>query len=92
MSEAAQGADSLKHYILGELTETEIELVEAQYFAEAESLLELQALCFDLLDAWFAHELLPTESAALATRFHALPALREKAAFLQSLQQVLTLS
>ena len=91
MGDASQCGDILKRYILGELTEAEVELVETKYFAEAESLSELQTVCYELLDAWFAHELTEVEAVALAIRFQTLPVLREKAAFLQSLQQVLTL-
>jgi hypothetical protein len=92
MRDTSQGVEILKQYVLGMLTETEVEGVETQYFAEAESLAELHSVCEDLLEAWLACELPDTEAAKLTVRFHTLPMLREKVAFVQSLQAVIAAS
>lgn len=89
MNEEKLSNELLKRYLLGDLDQREAELVEARCFAEPEELSELAALRDDLLDAWVRGELPKSEEQKLNARLQTLPALRDKAAFARSLQQIL---
>jgi hypothetical protein len=72
--------ERLVRYVMGELSETEQEQTEAQYFAEAEFLQEVQAVCDDLMDAYLNGELSAHDRARLEQRLHAIPFLHDQVA------------
>src|SRR5205085_11057891 len=89
MNEEKLSKELLKRYLLGDLGQREVELVELRCFAEPEQLCELVALRDDLLDAWARGELPQDEEQKLNAQLQTLPALRDKAAFARSLQLAL---
>lgn len=90
MSEEKLSKELLNHYLLGDLSESEAEAVEARFFADGEYLYELLAARNDLLDAGLKGELQPPEVEQLNAQLRSLPALRDKAAFAHSLQLALS--
>lgn len=89
MSEEMLSKEILNRYLLGNLSESEAEAVEACYFADPDYLCELLTACDDLLDAGLRGELSALEAQQLSARLQVLPGLRDKAAFAHSLQQAL---
>ncbi|MBI1765106.1 MAG: hypothetical protein HYR56_27150 [Acidobacteria bacterium] len=89
MKEESVNKELLKGYLLGGLSEAEVETVEARLFDEPLWLDDLLASRDDLLDAWVRGELAQREEQQLSARLQCLPALRGKAAFAHSLQQAL---
>lgn len=89
MSEEKLGKEILNRYLLGDLSESEAEAVEARYFADPAYLCEVLAARDDLLDAGLRGELPPLEMQQLSARLQVLPGLQEQAAFAHSLQQAL---
>lgn len=70
--------DTFQQYLLGTLSPSEQEQVESQYFAEAESLMELQQVCDDLVDDYLRGQLPAEIRKQLEQRSEQLPFLRTK--------------
>ena len=89
MSEEKLSKEIVIRYLLGALSVSEAEAVEARYFDDPDFLCELLAARDDLLDAGLRSELSTLEAQQLSVRLQVLPALRNQAAFAHSLQQAL---
>jgi hypothetical protein len=73
--------ETLRRYVLGELTKEEADRVEELYCTEDAWLTELLATRDDLLDDWACGELTATEQSTFLEQLQRLPALREHATF-----------
>ena len=77
-------------YVLGELPADDALRVEAEYFADDEYLVELNAVCDEMVEAYLHGELPPAERARFAAQLEKLPYLNARVAAERALLHVLS--
>ena len=79
-------AARVRRYLLGQMSEDEVEALEGEYFAHAETLEQVWGIENDLVDAYVAGELAPAERSAFESHYLASPLHRDRVASARALR------
>lgn len=78
----------IRRYLLGELPESEAIALEEEYFSRVEVLQLVRGVEHDLIDAYVAEELPPSEREGFERRYLSAPALRDRVSAARALRQL----
>lgn len=79
--------ETMRRYLLGELSEAEQEMLESQYLNDDEAFEEMVRIENQLVDSYVQDRLAPVERARFEQHYLAHPERRERVKFAQALQQ-----
>jgi hypothetical protein len=90
MTDIHERHNTVIHYLLGKLDETEAEAFEMEYFGNPEALLEIDSATDDLYDLYATGALKPSDKQAFERRFLSSATDRDRLRFSQALSKWVT--